>query len=57
MAGYGQLTGGKGMDESLRAVLTESERLLVDQTDSGALTMLDEDEAIELETRIRRARN
>ena len=45
------------MDESLRAVLTESERLLVDETDSGALKMLDEDEAIELETRIRRARN
>ena len=45
------------MDESLRAVLTESERLLVDETGSGALDMLDEDGAIELETRIRRARN
>jgi hypothetical protein len=45
------------MDESLRAVLTESERLLVDETDSGALDLLDEDGAIELETRIRRARN
>jgi len=45
------------MDESLRAILTESERLLVDETDSGALDQLDEDGAIELETRIRRARN
>jgi len=45
------------MDESLRAILTESERLLVDETDSGALDLLDEDGAIELETRIRRARN
>ena len=45
------------MDESLRAVLTEAERLLVDETDSGALNLLDEDGAIELETRIRRARN
>jgi hypothetical protein len=45
------------MDESLRAVLTESERLLVDETDSGALAALDEDGAIELETRIRRARD
>ena len=45
------------MDESLRAVLTESERLLVDETDSGALDKLDEDGVIELETRIRRARN
>jgi hypothetical protein len=45
------------MDESLRAVLTESERLLVDETDSGALAMLDEDGAIELETRVRRARD
>jgi hypothetical protein len=45
------------MDESLRAVLTEAERLMVDETDRDALDMLDEDEAIELETRIRRARN
>jgi uncharacterized protein with PIN domain len=45
------------MDESLRAVLTESERLLVEETDRDALAMLDEDGAIELETRIRRARN
>jgi len=45
------------MDESLRAVLTENERLLVDETDRDALGMLDEDGAIELETRIRRARD
>jgi len=45
------------MDESLRAVLTEAERLLVDETDSGALNLLDEEGAIELETRVRRARN
>jgi hypothetical protein len=46
-----------GMDESLRAVLTESERLLVDETGRDALAQLDEDGAIELETRIRRARD
>jgi len=45
------------MDESLRAVLTESERLLVDETEGDALGLLDEDGAIELETRIRRARD
>jgi hypothetical protein len=45
------------MDESLRAVLTEAERLMVDETDRDALDLLDEDGAIELETRIRRARN
>jgi hypothetical protein len=45
------------MDESLRAVLTETERLLVDETERDALATLDEDGAIELETRIRRARD
>ena len=45
------------MDASLRAALTESERLLVAETDKAALAMLDEDGAIELETRIRRARD
>lgn len=45
------------MDESLRAVLTEAELLMVDETDRDALNLLDEDEAIELETRIRRARD
>jgi hypothetical protein len=45
------------MDASLLAVLTESERLLVAETDRAALAALDEDAAIELETRIRRARD
>ena len=44
------------MDASLRAVLTEAERLLVDETDRAALAALDEDAAIDLEARIRRAR-
>src|SRR5215469_5605075 len=57
MACIGTSDRGIGMDESLRSVLTESERLLIDETESDALTMLDEDGAIELETRIRRARN
>jgi hypothetical protein len=45
------------MDASLLAVLTESERLLVAETDRAALAELDEDGAIELEVRIRRARD
>ena len=45
------------MDASLLAVLTESERLLVAETDRDALAMLDEDGAIALEARIRRARD
>jgi hypothetical protein len=44
------------MDASLRAVLTEAERLLIDETDRAALAALDEDAAIDLEARIRRAR-
>ena len=44
------------MDASLLAVLSESERLLIAETDRAALAALDEDAAIELETRIRRAR-
>jgi hypothetical protein len=43
------------MDASLRAVLSESERLLIDETDRAAPTALDEDAAIELDARIRRA--
>ena len=42
---------GENMDASLRAVLSESERLLIAETDRAALTALDEDAAIELETR------
>ena len=45
------------MNASLLAVLNEAERLLVAETDRDNLTALDEDAAIELETRIRRARN
>src|ERR1700728_4262670 len=48
---------GEDMDASLIAVLTESEKLLIADTDRAALATLDEDQAIELETRIRRARN
>jgi hypothetical protein len=45
------------MDASLLAVLSDAERLLVAETDRTALTALDEDGAIELEGRIRRARD
>jgi hypothetical protein len=45
------------MNKSLLAVLNDSERLLAAQTGRAELAALDEDAAIELETRIRRARN
>ena len=45
------------MDKSLLAVLNDAERLLVAQTGRAELAALDEDAAIELEARIRRARN
>jgi hypothetical protein len=45
------------MDASLLAVLNDTERLLVAETEPPALAELDEDAAIELETRIRRARD
>jgi hypothetical protein len=45
------------MDAGTRAVLNESERLLVDETGRNALAALDEDAAIELEGRIRQARD
>jgi len=45
------------MNKSLLAVLNDSERLLVAQTGRAELAVLDEDAAIELEARIRRARN
>jgi hypothetical protein len=45
------------MNASLLAVLNDAERLLVAQTGRAELAALDEDAAIELETRIRRARN
>lgn len=45
------------MNKSLLAVLNDAERLLVGETGRAELAALDEDAAIELETRIRRARN
>ena len=45
------------MDASLIAVLSDAERLLVAETEAAELATLDEDAAIELEARIRRARN
>jgi len=45
------------MEKTLLAVLNDDERLLVDQTERTELAALDEDAAIELEARIRRARN
>jgi hypothetical protein len=45
------------MNASLLAVLSDDERLTVAETEPAALATLDEDAAIELESRIRRARN
>jgi hypothetical protein len=45
------------MNASLLAVLNDAERLLVAETERAPLAVLDEDAAIELATRIRRARN
>lgn len=45
------------MNASLLAVLNDAERRLVAETERTALAALDEDAAIELEARIRRARN
>src|SRR6516165_9468862 len=45
------------MNVSVLAVLNDAERLLVGQTERAELAALDEDAAIELEARIRRARN
>ncbi|MHB1876403.1 MAG: hypothetical protein ACYCPF_16290 [Streptosporangiaceae bacterium] len=45
------------INASLIAVLTDSERLLVAQTEPGELSALDEDAAVELHDRVRRARN
>jgi hypothetical protein len=45
------------MNATLLAVLTEDERLLVTQTEPAQLAPLDEDAAVELHARIRRARN
>jgi hypothetical protein len=51
------LGSGDIMNASLLAVLNDQERLVVAETEPAALTDLDEDAAIELESRIRRARN
>jgi hypothetical protein len=45
------------MNAGLMAVLTDNERLLVAETKPGELAALDEDAAVALETRIRRARD
>ena len=45
------------MNASLLAILNDNERLLVAETERAALAALDEDAAIELEARVRRARN
>ena len=45
------------MNASLLAVLNDAERQLVAETERARLAELDEDTAIELETRIRRVRN
>jgi hypothetical protein len=45
------------MNKTLLAALNDAERLLVDETERDALAALDEDAAVELHTRIRRARN
>jgi hypothetical protein len=45
------------MDAATRAVLNDAENLLIEETSRDALAALDEDAAIELETRIRRARD
>ena len=45
------------MNASLLAVLNDAERLLVAETERAQLAALDEDAAIDLEARIRRARN
>lgn len=43
------------MDAATRAVLNETEKLLVAETGRDALAELDEGAALELETRIKRA--
>ena len=44
------------MDAGLLAVLSDTERLLVAETEPAALDALDEDEVVALHTRVRRAR-
>jgi hypothetical protein len=49
--------GGVDMNASLQAVLTDAERLLVTETEPSSLAPLDEDAAVDLHARIRRARD
>src|SRR5262245_49381399 len=49
--------GAVQMNVGPMAVLPDSGRLLVAETESAQLAGLDEDEAVALETRVRRARN
>src|SRR5580698_5742549 len=48
---------GEHMNASLMAALTDAELLLIAETDPAPLADLDEDAALELEARIRRARD
>jgi hypothetical protein len=48
---------GADMNKSLVAVLNDNERLLVAETEPASLGALDEDAAVELHDRVRRARN
>jgi hypothetical protein len=48
---------GERMNASLLAVLNDTERRLVAETEPDALAALDEDAAIELEARVRRTRD
>jgi hypothetical protein len=54
-AGQGLLGGA--MDRSLLAVLNDAERILVAEAEPAAFGALDEDAAIDLQARIRRARD
>lgn len=45
------------MNKSMLAVLNDTERLLVTETEPSELDALDEDAVVELHTRVRRARN
>jgi hypothetical protein len=45
------------MNKSMLAVLTDAERLLIAETEPAALALLDEDGAVGVHKRVRRARN
>jgi hypothetical protein len=45
------------MNATLLAALNDAERLLVDETEPGVLAGVDEDQVLELHSRVRRARN